>query len=131
MENIENNKKYKILIVEDEILISLNYKKFLEQEGYLIDIVKNANEALEKIHNGVKYDLIITDLEMPKWDGTYVISGLYSKLKDLKIIVVSGCVNDPQYNVIISNFPNVCATIEKPIDLHKLSELIKKILYEK
>ncbi len=118
----------RILISEDEKILALNYKKYLEAHGFYVEISSNANEALEKIHLGAQFDLIITDLNMPKWDGSYIISGIYSQQKNLKVIVVTGFADDSDYLKSISEFPNVLAVLNKPVEFEELLKIVKKAL---
>lgn len=63
----------KILLVDDEIEITEINKRYLEQDGYDIDIANDGKEALEKYKRN-KYSLIITDIMMPNMDGYDLIS---------------------------------------------------------
>jgi len=58
----------KILVVDDSINTREIEKEILESYGYLVDLAKDGMEALEKAKNKV-YDLVVTDVEMPRMDG--------------------------------------------------------------
>ena len=62
------NKKYTILLVEDEESMVTLIKYNLEQAGYTLHSVKNGKLALE-FCNRQKPDLIISDISMPEMDG--------------------------------------------------------------
>ncbi len=57
--------KARILIVDDEEILRENIALILRQEGYEVDEASNGEEAYEKYLNN-KYDLLISDIEMPK-----------------------------------------------------------------
>lgn len=57
-----------ILVVDDEEDILVTLKDILEDEGYKVDIEANPRNALEKIRQN-EYDLVISDLKMPKMSG--------------------------------------------------------------
>jgi len=67
-------KKKRILIIEDDLLICRAYQKRLGKAGYEVDCAFDGNEGLTKSHNG--YDLIILDIALPKLDGWQVLGRL-------------------------------------------------------
>ncbi len=62
------NKKYTILVVEDEQSMVMLIKYNLESEGYIFHSVNNGKEALQYCQNQ-RPDLIISDIGMPEMDG--------------------------------------------------------------
>ena len=80
----------KILIIEDEEVLSNLLQKKLNQEGYQVDITGNGQKGLEKIRKD-KPDLILLDIVMPKMGGFEVMEELNKdkELKDIPIIVIS------------------------------------------
>ncbi len=62
----------KILIADDEKPIRDSLKMVLEEEGYLTDTAADGEEALKKIESE-NFDIIITDIKMPKFDGMQVL----------------------------------------------------------
>lgn len=62
----------KILIVDDEKIIRDSLELFLKEEGFKTDTAGDGEEALQKI-TGENFDVVITDLNMPKIDGIELI----------------------------------------------------------
>jgi len=58
----------KILVVDDSINTREIEKDILMAYGYSVDLAGDGIEALEKARNE-RYDLVITDVEMPRMDG--------------------------------------------------------------
>ena len=58
----------KILVVEDEVLLSQLYADTLTGEGYHVDTAADGEEALKKLGNG-GWDLVLLDIILPKIDG--------------------------------------------------------------
>ncbi len=58
----------KILIVDDEQTIREALSLILKEEGYQTEVAKDGEEALAKIREN-NYDLVITDLKMPRMGG--------------------------------------------------------------
>ena len=62
----------KILIVEDEKSMREVLKILLEEEGYETTSAVDGMAATEKIQQEI-YDIVITDLKMPRADGFEVL----------------------------------------------------------
>lgn len=62
----------KILIADDEKPIRDSLKMILDEEGYTTDAVGDGEEALQKIKEE-NYDVVISDIKMPKVDGIQVL----------------------------------------------------------
>ena len=80
----------RILVVDDSVTTRIMIKNILLNIGYMVDAVLDAEEALVKLKLN-HYDLIITDLTMPKIDGYEFIELLKNDemYMDIPIIVMS------------------------------------------
>ncbi len=67
--SIETVDTHRILLVEDNLVNQTVAKRMLTKEGYLVDVAENGEQALGKVGNGGKYDLIFMDCQMPRMDG--------------------------------------------------------------
>lgn len=63
----------RILIVEDEIDLSMILSERLEMEGYYVDAVYNGINGLDDALSGI-YDIIILDIMLPGMNGLQVLS---------------------------------------------------------
>ena len=79
----------KILVVEDEELLRDILALVLSDEGYQVEIATNGEEAWEKL-NDDSYDLLATDLFMPKMNGFELVLKVQRAFPGLKIIMISG-----------------------------------------
>ena len=70
----------KILIVDDEKNVRLNYRIALETEGYQIFEAVSAANALEELV-ARSFDLAILDMRMPAMDGLQLLA----KMREVKI----------------------------------------------
>ncbi len=80
----------RILAVDDSVTTRTMVKNILLNSGYTADIVSNVEEALVKLKLN-HYDLIITDLNMPKVDGYEFVQRLKNDemFADIPVIVMS------------------------------------------
>jgi CheY-like chemotaxis protein len=79
-----------ILLVDDStimrVILVMNLKRLL---GVHITAAVNAQDALMKLENG-RYDLVLTDMVMPKMDGAELIRQVRTRLKsDIPIILIT------------------------------------------
>lgn len=116
----------KIVLAEDNSILSklLQYK--LEKEGYELFIASNGKEALDLIESKDP-DMILTDIMMPFISGLEVISHVRNKLdKKTPIMVFSSA---GQEEMVLSAF-NLGATdfMSKPISPNELIIRIKRFL---
>ncbi len=80
----------RILVVEDSLSTGEIEKRILESYGYQVDLAKDGVDALEQAE-GVQYDLIVTDIEMPRMDGFTLTEELrnMSNYADVPIVIVT------------------------------------------
>jgi len=76
----------KILLIEDDLALSLLYEEELKNEGYSIVVAHDADSALELVRKE-PFDLIITDIRMPGKDGIELIANVMGLRKDIPIII--------------------------------------------
>jgi len=62
----------KILVVDDEKTIRDSLKMVLDEEGFITSTAADGEEALRKIYEE-EFDVVITDIEMPKFDGMQLL----------------------------------------------------------
>ena len=78
----------KLLLVEDEALLSKNIAKGLRLLGYAVDCAYDGLEALE-LYGLNDYDLMILDLNLPKLDGMEVLQRIREQDADFRILILS------------------------------------------
>ena len=89
----------RILVVDDSMTTRSMIKNILLNIGYGVDAALDVPEALVKLKLN-HYDLIITDLNMPKIDGVAFIERLKNDemYMDIPIIVISSVPRETAYN---------------------------------
>jgi DNA-binding NtrC family response regulator len=81
--------KTKILIVDDDAVLLDLMARRLEKMGYKPDRAQNGDEALPLIESNT-YDLVITDIYMPKTTGIDLITIIKGKNPETQIIAITG-----------------------------------------
>ncbi|RCJ34312.1 hybrid sensor histidine kinase/response regulator [Nostoc punctiforme NIES-2108] len=77
-----------ILIVDDSINVRRFLALTLEKGGYQVEQAKDGQDALDKLHSGLKVEAVICDIEMPRLDG-YGFLGKVNSDVDTKNIPVA------------------------------------------
>jgi two-component system, OmpR family, response regulator ChvI len=118
-----------VLLIDDEGDDLFTLEKFLTLEGYVVKSFSDSHEALQHFtKTSDVYDLIITDIRMPKINGVE----LYLKLKavrgDIKILFAS-CLELAEE--ILSVMPGVKRNqlIKKPIEQREFIEIVNKTIH--
>lgn len=97
-----------ILLVEDDELVGDMLGTTLFRMGHHIVWKKNPLEALEIVQME-KFDLVITDYNMPDMSGSILAQNIKSRCPDMPIIIYSGQASELKPN------PNFNAILKKPI----------------
>jgi two-component system, OmpR family, response regulator ChvI len=115
--------KSSILIVDDELDITLAFKKGLESNGFLVDIYNDPVIALSNFKSGF-YDLLLLDVRMPKMNGFELYQEIEKIDKKAKVCFITAF--EVYYQALKEIFPtlDVGCFIRKPIEIE---DLVKKI----
>ena len=128
-ENIKPLKggKEKIMVVDDEEGILVSTREFFTDYGYDVSTFSNGADAFEEFKKTPdKFDLIITDMTMPRMTGDKLSAGILTIRKNIPIIICTG------YNENISKDKafrlGIKKYIQKPIDSRHLISLVRELL---
>ncbi len=89
---------YKIMIVDDEMLVRIGVKSLIDWQGLGFEIVAeagNGQTAYEQ-YVALKPDIVITDIRMPKQDGLWLAKKIKEMNPDTEIIFLT-CLDDFSY----------------------------------
>lgn len=119
-----------ILIVDDEELITKSLLKLLENEGYKAIVARNGSEAIQKVKETI-FDLIISDVRMPGFDGIETIQQIRSYLKksNKKIIpeiLITGYADIDKYEKAMAL--KVADYLYKPFDKSDFLHAVRKVI---
>ncbi len=121
-------KEEKILIVDDEQPLREMIIDILKESDYYIDDASDGLEALEKLKR-TKYDLLLTDLSMPKLDGLGLLRKAKSLNPDIATIILTG--HGTMETVIKALQLGANDFITKPFEVKTLTNIIEKNLISK
>ncbi len=115
----------KILVIDDEEGLVENLWEILSADSHSVVTAKNGSEGVFKIQNQ-SFDLVITDLNMPRSDGISVIESIRSAsmTSHIPIIVISG--NIDQYQEKIEQIAGVFI-LEKPFKPKDIKTILTRV----
>ncbi len=118
---------FHIMVVDDnEIFRSLLFTLFQETPGYVVQGAKDGEEALA-LFREVSFDLLITDLQMPKMDGLTLIGHVKRLYPHTRTIIVTGF--GAKETAIEALHFGVNKYLEKPIrDLQAFRSVVERVL---
>jgi two-component system, OmpR family, response regulator ChvI len=111
-QEITENKKARILIVDDDHDITLTFRVALLQHGFLVDVFN-------------VYDLLLLDIKMPKMNGFELYRELEKIDNKTKVCFITSFVT--YYESLRDIFPmtNVSCFIKKPIEIGILADRLR------
>jgi DNA-binding NtrC family response regulator len=115
----------KILIIDDEKAIRRSIREILEFEKYNVDEAEDGQQGLEMALKG-GYDVILSDIKMPKLDGTELLAKLMTQGTDASLIMMSGHGNIE--TAVDAVKKGAFDYLAKPIDLNRLLIAIRNAL---
>lgn len=80
----------RILIVDDSLTVREVERKLLEAYGYLVDVAVDGMDGWNAVRTQ-SYDLVISDIDMPRMDGIELVRQIkaHSKYNEIPVIIVS------------------------------------------
>jgi len=118
----------KILVVDDEELITKSLLKLLSTEGYNVSVVGNGKDAIEKVQAD-DFDLIISDVRMPDLGGIETIKQIRVYLKRLNKkpipeILITGYADKEKYETALDL--KIADYLYKPFDRADFLKIVKR-----
>ena len=120
---MDTGKKHTILVVDDEEII----RDFLREvlDDYEVTVACDGDQAIELLKKG-PFDLVITDLRMPKVPGEEVVKVAQQLRPGAKVMVVSG------YSTLQSlsktSEHGACAFLAKPFGIKELLQKVSEAM---
>lgn len=114
-----------ILIIDDENSIRNSLRDILEIEEYEVEEAKDGIEALTTFKRK-KFDVVISDIKMPKMDGLEVLERMQALNSDTPVIMISG--HGDIETAVEAVKKGAFDYIAKPLDLNRLLITIRNAL---
>ncbi len=122
-------RKYRILIVDDEAEHSANIKDILELNGYAVNTAGNGKDALSFCQKD-SYDLALVDIKLPDISGNMVVSEMSKISPSTEYIYITGYAS-VDTAIEAAKQEHVVSYETKPINMDSLLPIIKQITERK
>ncbi|MBN1627060.1 MAG: response regulator [Deltaproteobacteria bacterium] len=109
----------KVLVVDDEEDIRVLLSTFLITAGYDVVTAKDGEEGI-RLFDQSGFDIVITDLAMPLYDGNEVARYIRNNVRRIPVIGISGTPEDMDRDIFD-------IVLEKPFSLEELIRCFKAI----
>jgi DNA-binding NtrC family response regulator len=118
----------KALLIDDDIS-TLKLMKFqLEEEGFEVTTADSGKKGLDSVE-GQEFDIILTDLNLPDFNGIEMVSRCKEISPDTEIIMVTGYGSTEK--AIEATKAGAFYYVEKPVEFEELLVLIEKAVERK
>lgn len=115
----------RILVADDEPLIRQLNSEVLTDVGYEVDVTADGADAWDHLQRN-RYDLLITDHDMPRLSGIELLKQLRSARMSLPVIMATGTVPYAEFNRHPWLQPVV--TLRKPYGLLEFVDAVRVVL---
>ncbi|MBN1826689.1 MAG: response regulator [Candidatus Eisenbacteria bacterium] len=115
-------------IVDDDSSVRRILVRNFERAGFTVATASNGQEALEKIRRDELYDILISDLHMPRMDGRRLCEALAEEKTHLPefIFIVTSRAHEDERSWV-ERFDNI-QLVEKPVGPRHLLRLVRRRL---
>ncbi len=117
-----------VMLVDDSDVLRKITVFNLKKHGYEVVEATNGEEAIEKLSEGIKPDLMLLDIMMPKMDGFTVLKKLKEKdeWKDIPVIVLTAKGGEEDEKTAMSLGATMVMT--KPFSPIQLIQEVKRVI---
>jgi signal transduction histidine kinase len=120
---------HKLLVVDDEKDIRELLSRVLSRiGGFQVELAENGEEGLQKISND-SYDLVLTDLKMPKVDGLQLVNEIARIKPETLTVLMTG--HGSVDSALEAMKRGASDYLTKPLNLEELIIRLHKVLEEK
>lgn len=115
----------RVLIAEDEPLAAMVIEEALTEAGYSVLLAANGEEALS-LATGEVFDILLTDLAMPRMTGWELIPRLRAQQSGLPVVVMTGFLPPGGSEVLRAGSQGPLTILQKPLRIDQLIEALER-----
>lgn len=120
----------RVLVIDDDDQVRTLLQRILTSAGYQVTATADGDEALKSLAEQ-PFDLVVTDILMPRREGLQVILDIRRDYPHLKIIAISGgSVRVPTVMALDAAVTfGASIVLSKPIDIDELLKAVMQVLH--
>ena len=117
----------RIMVVDDERAIAKSARRLLEKMGFeAVEFISGSAALAVFEQNPNEYQVVLTDISMPNFDGLELLQAVRKRRPDLPVILMSGAAD--RWNEEEAKSVGAAGWLAKPFEKGQLSEVIDKAL---
>jgi CheY-like chemotaxis protein len=122
---------FSILVVDDEPDVAEMFRQRFRPEArqgiYVLHFAASGEEALERLANGVRPELIVilSDINMPGMDGLTLLREVKAQRPDLPVMMVTAYGDDERRRQ--AEAAGACQFLSKPVDFDLLKAKLRRL----
>ena len=121
----------RILVADDDAGISRTLEEMLEADGCVVQTAENGEQALEALE-AAKFDLLLSDVVMPKMDGHQLYLKVREQYPDLPVLMMTAFHYDKDHIIKRSRMEGLEGVIfKKPVDPDRLRSAIVETVFKR
>ncbi len=122
--------RYRILLVEDEVVNQLATKRLLQMQGHDVHTAENGLQALQALRENL-FDLVFMDVQMPEMDGMEATRMIreapeFAAIAAIPIVALTAYAMDGDRESFLAAGMN--DYLAKPVDEAMLAEVIRRVM---
>ncbi len=115
----------KILVVDDEVSIRSLLADVLSSFGFKVTLAEDGQDSLDQMQDR-RFDLLITDINMPRLDGIQLLKRMKRAGREEKVIVMTG--NPLNQSLDGEDIPPVFTQLSKPFRIPNFLDAVTSAL---
>ena len=122
---------FSILVVDDEPDVAEMFRQRFRREArqgiYVLHFAASGEEALDKLANGVRPELIVilSDINMPGMDGLSLLREIKTRRPDLPVMMVTAYGDEERRRPLLP--AGAFQFLSKPVDFDLLKEELRRL----
>ncbi|WP_052213936.1 response regulator [Belnapia sp. F-4-1] len=119
-------RRLRILVAEDEALIGLAVEQELEERGHAVTMASDGQAALELEARLGPFDVVVTDMQMPRMRGDELVQALRRRWPGLPVVVMSAN-HVPEASAALRALGGPITILTKPTPFGHLADEVERL----
>jgi len=111
----------KVLVVDDEKGMRFLLSEVLNNQGFEVSVASDGQESLDKLEKD-RFDLVVTDIHMPRLDGIAMLKRMKWSGRNEKVIIMTGDPSDQR--LLCDDIPNLVTRLFKPFGMETFLSVV-------
>jgi CheY-like chemotaxis protein len=116
----------RVLLAEDDALLGLAAEDVLREAGHAVALARDGAEALALARGGASFDVLVTDLDMPRLDGAALTRRLREGRPSLPVVAVTGYALSAEDRATLAGGEGRLVLLRKPWTPEEMVEAVRR-----